>query len=401
MQQTAVQQTLAQAQTALQTGEAQRAAGLAQEAIKACFATADRICLGDALVILGRANAQLDERRRAIDCYDRALNIAADLDLPDLETRAARGMAALKDPLLWGERALSAARRTDDHATTRDIMLDVGEAAYAAGKITRARELADEAAAGADDPDRVARAYGLKGRIETDARNFEAAREALQEAFMAARKASDPRLEATALDDLVAIYRKLDLRDKVLEVYEYRLKIAEDSGNAHRTIDLLTEFADEFAAEQNYEAAVQQLNRALDRAEQLGDVRAQLDTEGRIGALYVRMGFASMAVGNFQRMADLARQARDTDAEIDALGRLATAQRERGEIKLALESHERAIKLASARTDKTPLARLTVSQAKTLQAAGRADDARRELERARTLVGRDHPLRREIDALLG
>jgi predicted ATPase/Tfp pilus assembly protein PilF len=368
----------------------------------------------------GAAWAASYERTGAVDALDRIgdelENLLAVVDralaAPPSRAAAEQALAALLavDPVLgtrgpFGihlelyDRALDAAR-----ASGADPLLE----ARALAARGRARSVRGHGAAGLTDlADARARVAALgaadaEAGILTDLgvlhharREMAAARACYEEALAIHRRAGDRRAEGRVLGNLGALHHDERRFDEAMRHYEPALAIAAAAGD-RRTEGIFTTNVGLLEQERGAPAeARRRYERAVEILEEVGDTRLLAITLGNLGILHHEEGRLADARACQERAGALLREVGDRHSEALALGRLCALLASQGNGEEAAVALERGERLLDRLDDPIGHALLRVAggflhifKARTELSAGRVDDARGHVVRAREIIDR-------------
>ena len=179
------------------------------------------------------------------------------------------------------------------------------------------------------------------------------------------------------------VYARRGDRDLARSHYESALEALERSGG--EAGDLARLYADLsllYHGQDEPERATEFARRALELAEDAGDVRAQAQAHNMLGILAGRAGEEDGVLSHLEESLALAEELGDPDARVAALNNLALARGSSGETTEAIELAGAALDLCVTLGDRHREAALHNNLADLLHAAGREEESMAHLRRA-------------------
>jgi tetratricopeptide (TPR) repeat protein len=180
-----------------------------------------------------------------------------------------------------------------------------------------------------------------------------------------------------------SVYARRGDRDLARSHYESALEALEGSGgNAGDLARLYADLSLLYHGQDEPERATEFARRALELAEDAGDVRAQAQAHNMLGILAGRAGEGAGVLSHLEESLALAEALGDPDARVAALNNLALAHGSGGETTAAIELAEAALELCVTLGDRHREAALHNNLADLLHTAGREEESMAHLRRA-------------------
>jgi signal transduction histidine kinase len=242
------------------------------------------------LIALGKTHRDLGEPNQALDCLDRALELARVHADPMIEGDALNQRAGVNH--LSGEYA--------------QALKDLGLA------LQMARRFKDER--------RVANCLINIGILSTKLADFPRALSALSEAYSLVReRIQDPNIEAQCLINLGNLYEGMGDHQKMIEAYQLALETV--SGLDNRLLEAIITVNLGYAHKrlEQLEAALQRFEVALELARNIGHAKVEIAALDGLGQVQASLGQRAAALEFHFVALERSRETGDVESEMDAL----------------------------------------------------------------------------------
>ncbi len=287
-----------------------------EKALIAAKMNEDQFAEGANLSSMGRAYADLGMKSKAIEYYQRSLDISHEMGNRYGEAVSLAGLGRAYSDLRMRsksiechERALSLAHETGNRRGEATSLGDLGRAYFRQGETSKA--------------------------IEYSQRSLDLAREM-----------RNLRGEAASLADLGRAYSKLGETNRAIECLEEALDIAHEIGHRSGESAGLAGLGIAYADLGEISKAIECLEKALDIAHEVGN-RYQIQANiASLVKLMSKSNERSMDIGIYERALAMARKIKSHGQEIVILSKIAAIYIELGETTKSMEYYRRALKVA-------------------------------------------------------
>ncbi|WP_247730027.1 ATP-binding protein [Halovivax limisalsi] len=247
------------------------------------------------------------------------------------------------------ERALEVAEEIGDETERARALQGIGSAKFRLGEITDAEEPIETAIAtwkNLGNEHELATAFNALGAVRMRTGDEAGAADAFTDSLERFEEIGHRRGQSTALNNLGLI---TDLRGdpkRAREYYEDGLEIARALDDAQNQANLLINLGSIDVELGRLDGAIEHSREAIELAESIGDrggLAAALDVQA--GGRYYRDELDA-ALRYAERARDVAAETDDKSCQADANWRIGYISRERGAVETAIEAHERALELS-------------------------------------------------------
>jgi len=222
-----------------------------------------------------------------------------------------------------------------------------------------------------------ARQWLDRGLQQLRAKQFETARQSLQEALMLYRQQQDRQGELWSLEGLGRAYSGLGEYEQAAQQYQQHLIQSREIGNSLYEANALANLANIDRVLGHYASAIDRYQQSLAIRQALPNRNGEVQVRANLGNVYVLLGEYEKATDQHQRSFRRAKKRGNIRAMANSLNSLGAIQAEQGNYDAAVQYYERTLVLARELRDRTLEAKLFNNLGSAAHAQKKFDDALR------------------------
>ena len=293
-------------------GDFASASDAIEQALVSANRSGDHRLEADALNLKAGVLDAQGEPGHAVECLKRALDIARDFDLPEQQANILTNIGTLSTTLGDYPRALESlkegyellqagASKTRSRATN---LLSLGRLYLEMGDPTEAQALFREArrvGLEASDPMVEAAAVNNLANAHRRFEEWKQARDLFEEALHLARRSGLKQFEIDNLDGLGQVYAALGEHPRAAELHADSLRSAREIGDREAEIDALLNLGRDYLAMDRADRALEVLTEGLTLAQQLERQRSVFEAHELLAAANEQVGAFRQALSHYQQ----------------------------------------------------------------------------------------------------
>lgn len=222
-----------------------------------------------------------------------------------------------------------------------------------------------------------ARQWLDRGLQQLRAKQFETARQSLQEALMLYRQQQDRQGELWSLEGLGRAYSGLGEYEQAAQQYQQHLIQSREIGNSLYEANALANLANVDRVLGHYASAIDRYQQSLAIRQALPNRNGEVQVRANLGNVYVLLGEYEKATDQHQRSFRRAKKRGNIRAMANSLNSLGAIQAEQGNYDAAVQYYKRTLVLARELRDRTLEAKLFNNLGSAAHAQKKFDDALR------------------------
>ena len=341
----------------------QNALEVAQRGLKLAQDMKDASRQARALAIVGNGYHQLKDYPNAIAAYEQSITAAREAKESNREAAVLNLLAGLYSDQLndyrkaieYYQKALQVAEKLNDQGAKADALLDIAvssqQLAKAPSDYRQVIELAQRGlklAQDMKDASRQARALAIVGNAYSELKDYPQAIAAYEQSVVAAREAKESNREAAVLTVLGGLYKdQLNDYRKAIEYYQQALQVAEKLNNQGGKADALLNIAvssQQLAkAPSDYRQVIELAQRGLKLAQDIKDASRQARALAILANTYRQLKDYPQAIATYEQSLAAAREAKESNREVAVLNSLAGLYNDQKQPEKALEFYQQAL----------------------------------------------------------